>query len=34
MCDVMKEAWNAGSKWREIGEIVKVVIKEFKQMER
>jgi len=32
MSDVMKEAWE--SKLREIGEIIKGVIKEFKQMER
>jgi len=34
MSDVMKEAWDAESKLREIGEIIKGVIKEFKQMER
>jgi hypothetical protein len=29
MSDVMKEAWDAESKLREIGEIIKGVIKEF-----
>jgi hypothetical protein len=34
MSDVRKETWDAESKLREIGEIIKGVIKEFKQMVR